>query len=75
MPKAVGPYTIAGTGPTGDAMTVTRDGASAAIKRAVELIGMGLKGVHIVDGDGHRYEPPQFDRLFTRARVQDAHRT
>jgi hypothetical protein len=53
-------YIITGTDSAG-ALSLKRDSAAAAIKKAVELIGDGCRDVCITDPDGRIYNHADFD--------------
>jgi hypothetical protein len=55
-------YIITGTDSAG-ALSLKRDSAAAAIKKAIELIGEGCRDVCITDPDGRNYHHADFDRL------------
>jgi hypothetical protein len=55
-------YIITGTDSAG-ALSLKRDSASAAIKKAVELMGDGCREVCITDPDGRVYSHAEFDQL------------
>jgi hypothetical protein len=55
-------YIITGTDSAG-ALSLKRDSAAAAIKKAVELIGDGCRDVCITDPDGRIYNHADFDQL------------
>jgi hypothetical protein len=53
-------YVITGTDTAG-ALSLKRDSAAAAVKKAVEPIGEGCRDVCITDPDGRIYNQPDFD--------------
>jgi hypothetical protein len=55
-------YIITGTDSAG-ALSLKRDSAAAAIKKAVELMGDGCRDVCITDADGRIYGHAEFDQL------------
>ena len=55
-------YIITGTDSAG-AVSLKRDSAAAAVKKAVELIGDGCREVCITDPDGRIYSHAEFDQL------------
>jgi hypothetical protein len=55
-------YIITGTDSAG-ALSLKRDSAAAAIKKAVELMGDGCREVCITDPDGRIYRHAEFDEL------------
>jgi hypothetical protein len=55
-------YIITGTDSAG-ALSLKRDSAAAAIKKALELIGEGCRDVSITAPDGRIYSHPEFDHL------------
>jgi hypothetical protein len=55
-------YIITGRDSAG-ALSLKRDSAAAAIKKAVELMGDGCRDVCITDADGHIYGHAEFDQL------------
>ena len=55
-------YIISGTDSAG-AVSLKRDSAAAAIKKAVELMADGCRDVFITDPDGRIYSHAEFDRL------------
>jgi hypothetical protein len=55
-------YIITGTDSAG-ALSLKRDSAAAAIKKAVELMGDGCREVCITDPDGRVYSHAEFDQL------------
>jgi hypothetical protein len=55
-------YFIMGTDSAG-ALSLKRDSAAAAIKKAVELMGDGCRDVCITDTDGRIYGHSEFDHL------------
>jgi hypothetical protein len=61
-------FIITGTDSAG-ALSLKRDSAAAAIKKAVELIGDGCMEVHITDADGRIHSHAEFDRLRAAERV------
>jgi hypothetical protein len=63
-------YIITGTDSAG-ALSLKRDSAAAAIKKAVELIGDGCREVCITDPDGRIHRHAEFDQLLP-ARRHDA---
>jgi hypothetical protein len=57
-------YIITGTDSAG-ALSLKRESAAAAVKKAVELIGEGTMDVHITDPDGRVYRDAEFAQLDT----------
>jgi hypothetical protein len=57
-------YIITGTDSAG-ALSLKRDSAAAAIKKANELVEDGCRDVYIADADGHIYSPDKFDQFRT----------
>jgi hypothetical protein len=55
-------YIISGTDSAG-AVSLKRDSAAAAIKKALELMGDGCGDVCITDADGRIYSHAEFDQL------------
>jgi hypothetical protein len=55
-------YIITGTDSAG-AVSLRRDSAAAAIKKALELMGDGCRDVCITDPDGRIYRHAEFDQL------------
>ena len=55
-------YIITGTDFAG-AVSLKRDSAAPAMKKAVELMGDGCRDVCITDPDGRLYSPAEFDQL------------
>jgi hypothetical protein len=55
-------YIITGTDSAG-ALSLKRDSAAAAFKKAVELIGDGCRDVCITDPDGRIYNHADFEQL------------
>jgi LmbE family N-acetylglucosaminyl deacetylase len=55
-------YIITGTDSAG-ALSLKRDTAAAALKKALELIGDGCRDVFITAPDGRIYGHPDFDQL------------
>jgi hypothetical protein len=55
-------YIITGTDSAG-ALSLKRDSAAAAIKKALELIGDGCRDVIITAPDGRTYSRPEFNQL------------
>jgi hypothetical protein len=55
-------YVITGTDSAG-ALSLKRDSAAAAIKKARELMGEGCRDVSITAPDGRIYSHPEFDHL------------
>jgi hypothetical protein len=55
-------YIVTGTNSVG-ALSLKRDSAAAAIKKALELMGDGCRDVSIVAPDGRIYGHPDFDQL------------
>jgi hypothetical protein len=55
-------YTIAGTDSAGK-LSLKRESVAAAVKKAVELIGEGCRGVSITNPNGHIYGHAEFDQL------------
>ncbi len=61
-------YVITGTNSAG-VLSLKRDSAVAAIKKAVELMGDGTRDVHITDPDGRIYSDAEFSQLYMAART------
>jgi len=55
-------FIITGTDSAG-AVSLKRDSAAAAIKKAVELMGDGCRDVCITDPDGRIYRHAEFDQV------------
>jgi hypothetical protein len=55
-------YVITGTDSAG-ALSLKRDSAAAAIKKALELLGDGCRDVSITNPDGRIFSYPEFDQL------------
>jgi hypothetical protein len=55
-------YIITDTDSAG-AVSLKRDSAGAAIKKAIELMGDGCRDVCITDPDGRVYSHAEFDQL------------
>jgi hypothetical protein len=55
-------YIITGADSAG-ALSLKRDSAAAAIKKAFELMGDGCRDVSITAPDGRIYSHPEFDQL------------
>jgi hypothetical protein len=55
-------YVITGTDSAG-ALSLKRDSAAAAIKKAIELMADGCRDVCITDPDGRVYSYAEFDQL------------
>jgi hypothetical protein len=55
-------YIITGTDTAG-ALSLKRDSAAAAIKKAIELMGDGCREVCVTDQDGCVYSHAYFDQL------------
>ena len=55
-------YIITGTDSAG-ALSLKRESAAAAVKKAVELMADGCRDVFITDPDGRIYGHAEFDRL------------
>jgi hypothetical protein len=55
-------YIITGTDSAG-ALSLKRDSAAVAIKKALELMGDGCRDVSITGLDGRIYSHPEFDQL------------
>jgi hypothetical protein len=55
-------YIVTGTDSAG-ALSLKRDSAAAAIKKAVELIGDGCRDVRITHPDGCVHSDAEFDQL------------
>ena len=55
-------YIITGTDSAG-ALSLKRDSAAAAIKKALELMADGCRDVSITAPDGRIYSHPEFDQL------------
>jgi len=55
-------YIITGTDSAG-ALSLKRDSAAAAIKKAVELMADGCRDVFITDPDGRIHSHAEFDQL------------
>ena len=61
-------YIITGTDSAG-ALSLRRESAAAAIKKALELMGDGCRDVSITDPEGRIYSHPEFDHLRAAERV------
>jgi hypothetical protein len=61
-------YIITGTDTAG-ALSLKRDSAAAAIKKALELMGDGCRDVCITDPDGRIFSQAEFDQLRAAERV------
>jgi hypothetical protein len=61
-------YIIADTDSAG-AVSLERDSAAAAIKKALELMGDGCRDVCITAPDGRIYSRAEFDQLRAAARA------
>jgi hypothetical protein len=61
-------FIITGTDSAG-AVSLKRDSAGAAIKKALELIGDGCRDVCVTDPDGRIYSHPEFDQLLAAERA------
>jgi hypothetical protein len=61
-------YTISGTDSAG-AVSLKRDSAGAAIKKATELMADGCKDVCITDPDGRIHSHAEFDQLRSAERA------
>jgi hypothetical protein len=61
-------YMITGTDSAG-ALSLKRDSAAAAIKKAVELMGDGCRDVCVTCPDGRFYSHPDFDQLHAAERT------
>jgi hypothetical protein len=61
-------YIVTGTNSAG-VLSLKRDSAEAAVKKAVELMGEGTRDVHITDPDGRVYRDAEFAQLYTAART------
>jgi hypothetical protein len=48
---------------TSGSITLRRDAAASALKKALELAEDGCWDIAITSPDGHRYTPAEFDRL------------
>jgi hypothetical protein len=59
-------YIVTGTNSAG-VLSLKRDNAVAAVKKAVELIEDGAREVHITDPDGRVYTDVEFAQLNTAA--------
>jgi hypothetical protein len=55
-------YIITGTDSAG-ALSLKRDSAAAAVKKAIELMGDGCRDVCITDADGRIYDHSEFEQL------------
>ena len=55
-------YIVTGTNSVG-ALSLKRDSAAAAIKKALELMGDGCRDVSITAPDGRTYGHSEFDQL------------
>jgi hypothetical protein len=58
-------YIITGTDSAG-ALSLKRNSAAAAVKKALELMGDGCRDVSITAPDGCTYGHPEFDQLHAR---------
>jgi len=61
-------YLITGTNSAG-LLSLKRDTAPAAIKKAVELLGDGARNVQVTDPDGRVYDHEEFSQLYAAART------
>ena len=61
-------YIITGTDSAG-ALSLKRDSAAAAVKKAVELMRDGCRDVGITDPDGRIYSHAEFDQLHAAERA------
>jgi hypothetical protein len=61
-------YIITGTDSAG-ALSLKRDSAAAAIKKAVELMADGCRDVCVTDPDGRIYSYAEFDQLSAAERI------
>jgi len=61
-------YIITGTDSAGT-LSLKRDSAAAAIKKAVELMGDGCRDVSIMDPDGRIFSHAEFDQLHAAERA------
>jgi len=61
-------YVITGTDSAG-ALSLKRDSAAAAVKKAVELMRDGCRDVSIKDPDGRIYSHSEFDQLHAAERA------
>jgi hypothetical protein len=61
-------YIITGTDSAG-ALSLKRDSAAAAIKKAVELMADGCRDVCVTDPDGRIYSHAEFDQLHAAERA------
>ena len=61
-------YIITGTDSAG-ALSLKRDSAAAAIKKAVELMADGCRDVCVKDPDGRIYSHAEFDQLHAAERA------
>jgi hypothetical protein len=59
-------FIITGTNSAG-VLSLKRDSAVAAVKKAAELMGDGARDVHITDPDGRVYSDVEFAQLITAA--------
>jgi hypothetical protein len=57
-------YIITGTDSAG-VLSLKRDSATAAVKKAVELMAEGTRDVHITDPDGRVFSDAEFAHLDT----------
>jgi hypothetical protein len=55
-------FVITGTDSAG-ALSLKRDSAAAAVKKALELAGDGCRDVCITDPNGRIFSYPEFDQL------------
>jgi hypothetical protein len=61
-------YVITGTDSAG-ALSLKRDSAAAAIKKALELMADGCRDVQVTGPDGRIYSGAEFDELRTAERA------
>jgi len=61
-------YIITGTNSAG-VLSLKRDSAAAAVKKAAELMRDGARDVHITDPDGRTYSDAEFSQLYMAART------
>jgi hypothetical protein len=61
-------YIITGTDSAG-ALSLKRDSAAAAVKKAIELVGDGCRDVRITDPDGRIHSHADFDQLLAAERA------
>ena len=64
-------YIITGTDSAG-ALSLKRDSAAAAIKKAIELMGDGCRDVCVTDPDGRIFSYTEFDQLHAARRIVQA---